>query len=175
MVNWKREIVIAHLIKQKTSELDVNRLWEYPFPEVAASEGSVIFVEQKIGFSLDKSHREFLLHADGWKSFWHAADILGTSDFLGGRLYDYATDLLKSLENLSAICGFQRSELLPIAVSTNSIDLFAISTSNSHRPGVVFWFAGQLIEEFKNFEEWFLSMVDYNRFEYQQFEKEANS
>ena len=173
-MDWKREIVIAHMVKQKLSESDVDGLWAHHFPEVAATEDSIIDAEKHIGARFSDSHREFLKHADGWRSFYQAVDILNTSEFEGGARFKRAILLLNSLEDLKDLCGFDKSELLPIAVSTNDIDVFAISNDSSSEPGVVFWFAGQLIDRFANFSEWFLSMVDYNRMEYDRLTNELN-
>ncbi|MFL2443764.1 SMI1/KNR4 family protein, partial [Bacillus thuringiensis serovar israelensis] len=31
------------------------------------------------------------------------------------------------------------------------------------RPGEIIWFAGEEIDRFENFDEYFLAMIDYNR------------
>ena len=167
MTDWKREIAIAHLVKQKVSEVDANRLWKYYLPEVAASEPSIDAGEKRLGIRLDPEHRAFLKHADGWKAFFHAVDVFGVQDLVEGPRHERAIRLLESLEDLKPLCGFDREELLPIAVSATDIDLFVISKADSDRPGVVLWLAGQLIDRFPSFAEWFLAMVDYNRREYQ--------
>jgi hypothetical protein len=43
--------------------------------------------------------------------------------------------------------------------------LFVISRPQSHNPGVVIWFAGDEIDRFPNFEEFFLAMAGFNRAE----------
>ncbi|MFZ6732428.1 hypothetical protein ACO0LG_10930 [Undibacterium sp. Ji42W] len=85
-----------------------------------------------------------------------------------GEHFDRANTLLQSLESLHELCGFRREELVPIAVAMEDIDAFVISTPNSANPGKVFWFAGQVIDEFISFDEWFLAMVDYSRRQYRQ-------
>ncbi|MBL2434413.1 SMI1/KNR4 family protein, partial [Klebsiella pneumoniae] len=42
-------------------------------------------------------------------------------------------------------------------------DLFVLCLPNSSRSGEIIWFAGEEIDRFKNFDEYFLAMVDYNR------------
>ena len=59
--------------------------------------------------------------------------------------------------------GVVRQELLPIAVTEFDKDLFVLCLPNSSRPGEIIWFAGEEIDRFKNFDEYFLAMVDYNR------------
>jgi hypothetical protein len=165
-MDWNKEIGIAFLVKRKVAEADINQIWEHSFPAVAATELEISDVEARLGYRLDDGHRDFLLRANGWDWYFQSVDILGTADFLEGARYDKATDLLNSLESLKELCGFNREELLPVAVSRYDADVFAITTSNSDAPGKVFWFAGQLIDTFPDFGEWFLSMVDYNRNEY---------
>lgn len=166
-MDWKREIVVAHMVKQKTAEVDVTGIWSYHFPEVAATEGTISSVERELGFRFDEHYRNFLGHADGWKAFYQAVDIFGASDFLGGPRKTRADELFVSLESLEDLCGFSRDELLPVAVSMDDVDLFVVTKPTSHEPGIVFWFACQVIDKFPDFDEWFLSMVDYNRRQYQ--------
>ena len=37
-MDWKRELVIAHLVKQEIAKIDFDGLWENTLPEVLASE-----------------------------------------------------------------------------------------------------------------------------------------
>jgi hypothetical protein len=170
-VDWKREIAIAHLVKQKVAEADIAGIWKHPFPEVAATEWSVSKAESELGFELNEEIRDFLLHADGWNSFFHSVDVFGVKDFLAGFRYDRAMELLKSLEDVQDVCGLEISELLPFAVSAEDIDVFVMSKPNTASPGKVFWLAGGLVEEFSDFNEWFLTMVDHNREQYQELMK----
>ena len=39
-------------------------------------------------------------------------------------------------------------------------DLFVLCLPNSRRPGEIIWFAGEKIDRFENFEEYFLAIVD---------------
>ena len=166
-MDWKKEITIAHMVRQKIAEVDVAQIWLYPYPEVAATEKQVLELERKLEMSLSLDHKEFLLHANGWRSFYQAVDLFGIEELQSGSLHNRAQELLNSLGNLKDICGFDVNEVLPIAVSTEDIDLFLITNQRSRQSGLVFWFAGQLIDHFSSFEEWFLAMVDYNRLEYQ--------
>jgi hypothetical protein len=169
MIDWKREIAIAYLVKQKVAEVDSNHLWECHLPEVAATEEAIVAVEHSLGFNLDAEHRAFLRHANGWKGFMQNNDAFGVADLVAGSRHQKAIELLQSLEALEPICGFEQNELLPFALSSTSIDLFVIAKPNSQSPGVVLWFAGGVIDRFPSFSEWFLAMVDYNRREYQRF------
>ncbi|MFZ6776520.1 SMI1/KNR4 family protein [Undibacterium sp. Ji83W] len=167
-MDWKREILIGHMVRQKNAEADQSSMWEYPFPEVAASIEQIESVEKVLGFSLDSELRQFLLHANGWHSFLQTIDLFSAVDLVQGARFDRANTLLQSLENLQELCGFRREELVPIAVAMEDIDVFVISTPNSANPGKVFWVAGQVIDEFISFDEWFLAMVEYSRRQYRQ-------
>lgn len=171
-MDCEREIAIAHLVKQKVAEVDISGLWSHPFPEMAASERNVSEVEGKLGFELDENLREFLIHANGWKSFFQSVDIFGCEDYLGGPRHERASALLSSLEDLQDICGFELTDFMPFAVSSDDIDVFAITRSTSRTPGKVFWFAGGLVDQFSDFNEWFLSMVDYNRRQFQKLREQ---
>ena len=42
MIDWKREIAIAYLVKQRVAEVDSNHLWEFHLPELAATEEAIV-------------------------------------------------------------------------------------------------------------------------------------
>ena len=166
-MDWKRELVIAHLVKNKISEVDVDGLWENTLPEVAASGEQLAALEQVLGYHLDPQHRQFLLQANGWRAFMQHVDVFGVDDFTRGPRAARAIELIDSLEPLDSLCGYGKHDLIPVAVSSDDIDVFAMTRPHTATLGKVFWFAGGLIETFPCFEEWFLSMVDYNRQEYE--------
>lgn len=165
-MDWKRELVIAHLVKQKVAEVDVDGLWENTLPEVAASKEELDALEARLGYLLDPQHRAFLSHANGWSAFLHRIDVFGTGDFIGGERAVRAVELVESLEPLKDLCGFGKSDLLPIAVSSDDIDLMLITRPHTATPGQVLWLAGGVIDTFSGFDEWFVAMVDYNRLDY---------
>jgi hypothetical protein len=170
-LDWKRELVIAHLVKQKIAEVDVDRLWENTLPEVAATEDQVRSLETRLGYGLAPQHREFLLHANGWRAFKQRVDVFGMDDFVSGPRAQRAVMLIESLDDLEGLCGFGRSDVLPIAVSSDDIDVMVMTRPHTREPGKVLWLAGGQIETFPGFDEWFLAMVDYNRHEYQRLFK----
>lgn len=166
-MDWKRELVIAHLVKQKIAEVDVNELWENTLPGVAASVDQIRTLEARLGGSLDPQYREFLLHTNGWRAFMQNIDVFSLGDFVGGPSAERAIELVESLEPLAVVCGLGKHELLPIAVSSDGIDVILMAKPETECAGTIFWLAGGLIETFVGFDEWFLAMVDYNRGEYQ--------
>ena len=121
-MDWKRELVIAHLVKQKIAGVDLERLWENTLPEVAASPDQIESIETRLGWTLCSRHREFLLQANGWRSFMQHIDVFSVDDF-GGPRAARAMTLIDSLEPLESLCGFGKQDLLPIAVSSDDIDV----------------------------------------------------
>lgn len=166
-MDWKRELVIAHLVKQEIAKVDFDGLWENTLPEVRASENQVQFLESKLGYLADSQFRSFLLHANGWRSFKGSIDIFGVHDLVGSPRSSRAIELTETLEPLEPLCGFGKKDLIPIAASSDDIDLMLMTRPQSSDPGKIFWFAGGLIDTFIGFDEWFLSMVDYLRLEHQ--------
>lgn len=170
-MDWKRELVIAHLVKQKISEVDIEYLWENTLPEVAASQDQLMSLEVRLGYALSSQHREFLLHANGWRAFMQNVDVFGVNDFEGGPRAARAIELIESIEPLDILCGFDKRDLLPFAVSSDDIDVMVMTRPHTTTPGKVLWFAGGVVDTFAGFDEWFLAMVDYNRQEYQRLVK----
>lgn len=163
-MNWKDKIAQLVYVKQVLAEADVEGLFPHHFPNVAASEQALADAAAALGFALDEQYADFLRHADGWSGFYQAADLFGTGDLIGGERMRFATMLLNALdESTLEQAGLARHELLPIAATTEDIDLFCIGKPNSAKPGTVFWFAGTVIDTFPDFDEYYLSMVDYNR------------
>lgn len=164
MDDWKKQIGIAYLVKQRVAELDVEGLWPFHMPEVAASEESLVELEQSLGFSLDPLFRRFLCYANGWRGLFQSNCVFGVSDYDGSSEFKRATELLNTLEPLQEVCGISREDCFPIGVSTDGSDVFVIEKQAvSKDGGRVFWLAGQLVDAFTNFDEFFLAMVDYNR------------
>src|SRR5262250_427620 len=106
-MDWKREIAIAQLVKQKVAEADTRHFWSHGSPAAPATEDAIVRVEKSLGIVLDREHRGFLKHADGWESFFQDVDIFGTADLVGGIRHSRAVDLLESLVDLKGMCGFR--------------------------------------------------------------------
>ena len=90
--------------------------------------------------------------------------MFGAEDLLDSEKMVAAQEMLRHVDDSVVLsAGFSRQELLPIAASSLDKDLFVIATPDSASPGEVLWLAGDLVDRFENFDEFFLSMVDYNR------------
>lgn len=175
MIDWPSEIVNGVLIQQRLRELDRRKLWQYFLPEIAASEDEIAATEQALGYRLDSSYRQFLRYANGWRSFFQDVDILGTKGLAGGAVAHAALAQLDAIEPeiFADNVGLDIGDVLPIAASTLQSDMFLLGLPRSKEPGIVVWFAGYQIERFANFEEFYLSMLDYNRRRITKFEERA--
>ena len=164
MTNWKDNIATLMIVKQELMKQDVKHLWPHHFPEVGASEEKIRILEKELGYTLDQKYRDFLKYANGWKGFYQTVDLFGTEQLSNSAIMNYAKTLLDAIDEKVIIeSGFYRNQLLPIAVTEFDKDLFVLCSSNSSKPGAVIWFAGEEIDRFENFYDYFLSMIDYNR------------
>lgn len=172
MSDWRQTLAIAHLVRQRLSQVDAG-LWPHHLPEMAATEAEIASVEAFTNEALPAPYREFLAHANGLKAVFQAVDLFGTQDLKRlGSSQDRVDAVLDGMEPLFPVLGVERAELLPIAMSGETIDLFLIGKNSSRKPGKVFWVAGHLVDEFPDFEEFFLAMIDYNRADVRDFENE---
>ena len=165
---WKEKIAIMFLVQEEVQRQDKNRIYQYYYPELAAREEQLSIVEAYLGHPIDKYYRDFLLCANGWRRFRQHIDLFGTEDLLGSDLMKYALELIETKDAAYSIMretGFSKEELLPIAASLENRILHVITRPMSQQPGVVIWFDGQEIERYPNFEEYFLAMTDYSRYE----------
>ncbi|EJQ53076.1 1,3-beta-glucan synthase regulator [Bacillus wiedmannii] len=164
MINWKEKITTLALVKQDLMKQDVEKIWPHHFPEVGASEEYVYALEQELGYKLDLIYRDFLQHANGWKGIYQTVDLFSIEQLKKSAIMDHAQMLLTVIDDdVLKESDVLRQELLPIAVAEFDKDLFVLCLSNSRKPGEIIWFAGEEIDRFENFEEYFLAMVDYNR------------
>ncbi len=171
---WRQRIVQLVLVKQKIAELDANGLWEYRLPAIAASEERLSASESQLGERLDPSYRDFLAAADGWPAFYQSVDLFGTHDLLGERSL-HASEMLGYVEDaVFDVGGFTRRELIPIAATTEDLDLFVMTRRSTSNPGMVIWLAGSEVERFETFDDYFLAMLDYNRLTVQRMQSKMN-
>lgn len=172
-VEWKKQIAIAFMVKQKIHELD-GGLWPFHYPELAASEEQVLAVESQLGHPLPAEYRQFLRCANGWQGFYLNVDLFGVEDLLGSPRMGMATELLEWLVADTPVSASPfHPELLPIGLSQEDNTLFCLATPLHPHPGQVLWYSGKLIDTFPDFREFFLAMCDYSRLEVQRLLGEA--
>ena len=167
--DWKREIAILIYIKQEIDNLGESKFLSYSLPKIAATEEQLEAVERHMNHSLDPKYRLFLKHANGWDNFYLTVALFGIDELLDNAKMLYACNVLDELDQEGVLeeTGFLKGHLIPIAVTIEDRDLFVITHPDSSNPGMIIWFAGYEVERFKDFDEFFLSMVDYNRAIYQ--------
>ncbi len=96
--------------KATSCRVDVDHLWENTLPGVAASQDQLRSLEVRLGHALDPQHREFLLHANGWRAFRQHVDVFGIDDFEGGPRAVRTAGLIESIEPLDTLCGFGKRD-----------------------------------------------------------------
>jgi hypothetical protein len=155
---WQDRIAIMFLIQEEIQKLDKVGLWQYYYPELAATEQQLIVAESHLGHTIDDYYRDFLMCANGWKSFSQTINLFGSEDLMGSDLMNYALDILNVMDNAYSFeyTGFSKEDFLPIAATYEEKDLYVITRPTSRQPGIVIWFSGQEIERYQNFEEYFL-------------------
>jgi hypothetical protein len=163
MRDWRPDIVRLVEIKQAIDDADVERLWEFHLPKVAASEEELRDAEVALGTRLDPQYREFLGYADGWPSFFHTIDLFGTDDLAGSGRLDIANQKLDAVEPVVyEQAGLRRDALVPIASTTEDLDLFVMPVSDGQQGPPVVWLAGDEVERFGSFDDFVDAMIDYN-------------
>lgn len=173
MIDWQKEIATMAYVKDAIFKLDVEGLWRHHLPKVAATEEQLHAVESALGHPLDSRYADFLRHANGWPAFYQNVDLFGADELIGGEHMDRALSLLSNTAfDAFRSAGVHRNDLLPIAVSSTDLDLFVLMRPSSKLLGTVIWFAGAEVDRFPNFDEFFLTMTDYNRLDYQNFQND---
>ncbi|MDV7459835.1 SMI1/KNR4 family protein [Acinetobacter baumannii] len=162
-MDWTQKIARLALVKNSLYEADTKKIWPYYLPELAATIDDIIKTEIILGEEIDKFYKSFLLYANGWKGFYQYVDLFGLTDLIEGEKKKYALDLLNIIDiTYLSKKGICRTDLMPIAATLIDKDIFLIGKPNSSIAGEVIWYAGEEIEIFKNFNEFFLAMIDYN-------------
>jgi hypothetical protein len=172
--SWEDRIAVTFIVKQELRRVDLQGLWPFYYPEVAATEEQLAAAEGCLGHAIDEGYRGFLARADGWKGFIRALDLFGTEDLMGSALMGHAMGQLEVIDGegpLEQEIGFTLGELLPIAANFEDRELHVITRPTSRKPGVVIWFDGQEIERYPSFLEYYLAMADYDRYGIEYFKK----
>lgn len=175
ITDWKSEILKGVQIPQRIEALDRGRLWQRHLPEVAAPDDEIAATEEGLGFKLDPRYQEFLRNANGWRSFYQSVDLFGTLSLLGAAPMDSALRQLRAMQpsDFEMAVGMPLADVLPIGASSVQRDMFLITSPWSSKPGIVLWFASREVDRFATFDEFYLTMLDYNRREVEYLEGEA--
>ena len=163
MISWPVELLELHTLHQEEERVSGGVVEAVPFGAHADS-SAIESAQNAIHANFDSMHVEFLRHADGWNSFSGDIDFFATSDFLGSPRYKQAQEWIKLMDRrvLDAYAK-QRSKLIPIGKSAGSTDLLLMINEGGQLQPKVLWIANELIEEFSNFDEMFVSFKIYAR------------
>jgi hypothetical protein len=140
----------------------------YPMtaPHVGAKLEQLAQAEQRLGHQLDPIHREFLTYANGWPEFFQDVQLLSAEELGQGSLWARGQKLLDTYFEdgpLSAQNFPLRTELQPIAVGTETIDIHVLWLTGPIVEGghPILWLAGEEIDRWANFPEYFRSIYAY--------------
>jgi hypothetical protein len=158
--DWPSEIVVAVIVRQHLAAVD--DLYEYPLPEVAASEDLLVTYERSNG-ALDPRYREFLTFANGWPNLLQEIDLFGTEQLLGAAPMESVEEGIAAVGDVSEHIGYHLADMQPIGGSASQTDIWLIGRPGYPGAGRVLWFWGSDYEDFENFDEFYLAMVDHNR------------
>lgn len=162
---WPQLIVKIVRLQQEYRRVEPLKIYEFEYPGVGANPAQLERLQQVRG-RLPASYLEFLSKANGWRSVYQWVDLFSVEDLLDGP-YDEAVSILNTLGDAGALGSVLPAHLLPIALTRAGHrdlgpDVFALTVSGED-VGRVRWFAGELVEDFENFEEFFLAVVEFNR------------
>lgn len=160
-MDWRILIAKNALLKSKINEADINRVWSYHLPSLAATQEQVERFQEKIRRKVPEEYLSFLKCANGWKGFFQNNDLLGTADTFSKDCMDLLNSEFYNLRDVS-IDNISKSDLFPIGVNYTDKDIFFLVLSQNEYYGKVIWFAGEEIQRFENFSDFFSSMIAYN-------------
>lgn len=161
--DWRPEIVRMAQVKQMLNDADVEKLWEFHLPKVAASQDSLTELERALGFRLDPQYREFLSYANGWPWFMQSITLLGTEELAGGPEMAAAREMLAVLPtNWIEAEAPGADTVCPIGVTMEDRDMFVMPVGGGQQQPMVLWIAGEVVDRYRTFLDFFLAMIEYN-------------
>ncbi|BFO56008.1 hypothetical protein [Acidovorax sacchari] len=163
MINWAVELLDFDRL-HKEEELASNGVIKaLPF-EAHAMPVDIDAAERAIAGRFDCQHVDFLLHANGWNNFSADIDLFGTPDFCGSNRFRQAQEWVNMMHR-GALGSYakQRSSMLPIAKSSSSTDLLLMIRERGQVQPKVLWVTNELVEEFEDFNQMFVSFKKYQQ------------
>jgi hypothetical protein len=164
-VNWPALIGTMALVKSEIDELDPEHLEDYTAPRVKATEADIAEYERNSGQVLPHEYRDFLLHANGWPSFYFDMTLFGLPELQGQGNGARAGELLNlyNEEGVLADVDLAVDDVIPVGAGAGMRDLFLLVRPGRPGSGQVSWIDGEEIDRYQDFAEFFASMIEYAR------------
>lgn len=168
MLDYKAAIGYLFQIRERIRAVDLAGLYEYCYPKIAASENAITEWEDSQMVSLPKQYKNFLLAADGWKNVSQDKSLFGLNDLSLASDSKYVKRLDYCVDNLDSTGDIKY--LLPIGAAEYANDLYLLVLDKSSSfYGNVIWAAGEEIERYNDFDDFFLSLIAYSKYDYKLF------
>jgi hypothetical protein len=158
--DWRAEIGRLIAVKQEIATHDLDKIFPWHLPEVAASTSQIIDAEEHSGIRLPSEFKDFLAVANGWKCFLIRADLFGTEQIKRNKVTIRGRgDVRRYLESNR----IPQDKVLPIGSSGNEQTVFLLYAADYHPfPGGIVWLDGEEIERFESFGHFFKGVVQNN-------------
>ena len=150
MPDWQTMTARLESAKRRLSEEVPGYPWAPQAPRPGCDESGLTAIAELLGSPLDRQHREFLAHCDGWPEFFLGTVLFGSAEFLGSE-FPAARELLQYAE----LGEHDPNRLCPIAASAENINIFVLEKGDGPDPARVIWFAGYEVEAYQDFEAFF--------------------
>lgn len=155
-----------YLVREKVRKVDTRPLWEYYLPSIKTNEQTICDFEKRNELSLPSEYRDFLKAANGWKCIVQDKDLFSLEELSFDKNSNAIMFRDNALPNMKVTC--RPEMLLPIGAARYSYDVYLLNVDiDSEDYGCVIWAAGEEIERHPCFNEFFLSLIEYNKQEYE--------
>ena len=165
MLNYRDAIGYLYSIRERIRAIDTKGLFEYYCPRVRTTADEIRTWENKNQLKLPDMYKSFLMTANGWKCVSQDKDLLSLEELTLSKnnkhieARDFCVNNLKNTGNIDL--------LLPIAASDYTYDLYLLVLDEKcEYYGQVIWVAGEEVERYNNFDLFFLSLIEYNKYNY---------
>ncbi len=162
---WPDLIAEMAVLRRRVAEVD--DLYPYTVPHLAATPAELAAAERRLGHSLDPQHREFLSYGNGWPQFYLSNSLLGADELGQGAAWDDINRTLDAYYSALPEPGIvpSRDQIYPITQSRDTATVFAIWKDgpivNGGHP--VLWLPWEDSEPYDNFFEFF--QVTYHEYQ----------
>ena len=162
MIDYKAAIGYLYLVRERIRKVDHQELFEYYLPKVKTTDDAITEWEEHNDLKLPDSYKEFLLSANGWKYVNQDRDLFSLEDLTLSKESKYIQMRDSSAASLNDVGD--KNLLMPVGASQYSDDIYLmVLDKNSESYGQVIWAADEEIERYKDFEEFFLFLIAYNK------------